>query len=151
MKKLTFSIFRITTTNLLIGLCIAVLLYKGYKHFYPDIPGYCYSQKRFIRDEEFIEIAVRRTLTDGEYRPDIDGSDESIRDFYKYKPDCCHVYRINAGKEPEGAAWSDKWHANVIMRFKPIKKLKSSEPDMYITITNIDVCGHVLDHHGTDG
>lgn len=134
----------------LIGLFTALVIYKGYKYFYPDIPGYCYSQKRFISNAEFIEIALRETLLGGNhyFRPNIDSSDESIRNFYQQNPDCCQVIRILANTLPEGNSWQNIWHVDVVMHFKPLKKLNSSDPDIYETWTNINECGQVLDHFG---
>lgn len=54
-------------------------------------PGYCSEQKRFLSDEEFIEIAVRDEFNTG--RMNIDGSDASIRTFHAKHPNCCHVDR----------------------------------------------------------
>lgn len=125
------------------------LSYKVYKYFYPDIPGYCYSQKRFLSDEEFIQSALRRVLKGSPYsRPDIDGSEASIRNFHSDHPGCCQILRIAAGKEPEGAAFSDIWHVAVLMSFKSLEKFSPSSPAMYTSYTVLNECGKVLEHSG---
>lgn len=65
-----------------------VSVYTAYITF-ADPPGYCSTQQRYIPDEEFIQIAIRREKTS----MNIDGSEESIRTFHVKNPDCCTVNR----------------------------------------------------------
>jgi len=132
----------------LLAIVISItIVYKGYKYFYPDIPGYCYSQKRFLSDEEFIQLAVKEALTHSAVlRPDIDGSEASIRNFSKHHPGCCQVHRFKPGTLPKGNAYADQWTAHVVMTFRRAEKPNLSAPEMYNTFTILDVCGHVLMH-----
>ena len=65
-----------------------ILIYLTFITF-ADPPGYCAAQKRYISDEEFIQIAIRENKTS----MNIDGSEDSIRTFQEKNSDCCRVDR----------------------------------------------------------
>ena len=105
-----------------------------------DPPGYCSEQKRFLSDEEFIEIAVRDEIK----KMNIDGSEESIRSFHAKHPDCCRVSR--GGNKPMGVSAND-----VIVRlvFEANERWSSAtKTKFYEDNLIIDPCGSVLDSYG---
>ena len=107
-----------------------------------DPPGYCSEQKRFLSDEEFIEIAVRWEFSTR--RMNIDGSETSIQSFHAKHPECCRVSR--GGNKPMGV------HANnVVVRliFEVSEtRFKETNEKYYDDSLIMSPCGEVLDSYG---
>ena len=127
----------------LLGLIVIYLTYL----VIADPPGYCAAQNRYISDEEFIQIAVKRNKTS----MNIDGSEESIRTFHAKNPYCCHVDRkhtqyfarfLSTTVNSVGISLQYEMSAAQVARY-PANKYHES-----IVIT--DECGKELDTYGMD-
>lgn len=123
---------------IVVGLLSIVL----YLFLTADPPGYCSEQKRFLPDEEFIEIAVRDEFNTG--RMSIDGSDDSIRSFHAKHPNCCVVSR---GGDKSMGIDAD----NIIVRLRfdvNQKRFNATKEKYYEDYLVISPCGIVLDSYG---
>lgn len=124
--------------TILLGL-FGISLYVSYTFLTSDPPGYCGEQKRFLSDEEFIEIAVRDVHRSG--RMKIDGADASIVSFHAQHPNCCRVYR-------ETQSFIDgmlnTYVVEVVMYYEVNDKELKAQPKegaYYESYTKIGACG----------
>lgn len=123
---------------------IAVLAYLG-NLWYLSGTGYCFEQKRYLSDEEFIQIAVRSELQS----INIDGSEKSISTFQKRNPKCCSINR-----EPSGMSFVNTvlnhTFVEVTLRYeKNAKTLFQKKESFYQAFVSIHSCGKVLDTIGS--
>ena len=138
--------FWITMLVFTLPILIMLGLYMGYKHFYPDIPGYCYSQKRFISDEEFIRLAVKRLMSSFSDAPSIENSESFIWSYHREHPDCCSVYKPPAGKE-----WYGLGEVHIYIHYKtkyPSSDESSKTPYEYSSFIIFDECGEYMGEFG---
>lgn len=127
--------------RILLGL---IFIYLAYITF-ADPPGYCATQKRYISDEEFIQIAVRENKTS----MNIDGSEESIRTFHVKNPDCCTVNRRQT-------QYSSRFLLTAVNSVEVFFQYELSAAKVarypankyYDAWTTIDVCGKPLEDWG---
>lgn len=132
--------------TILLGL-LGISLYASYTLLTSDPPGYCAEQKRFLSDEEFIEIAVRNEASGGMMK--INGSDASIVSFHAQHPDCCRVYR-------ETQSFIEKilnaYVVEVVMYYEVNEREFNTWPnegEYYESYTEIGACGRVYGSMGT--
>ena len=122
---------------------IAVIGYLGNRWYLSDT-GYCFEQKRYLSDEEFIQIAVRSELQN----MNIDGSEESISTFQKKNPKCCSINREPSGKSFVNVMLNHTF-VDVTLRYeKNAKTFHKNEP-FYQAFVSIHSCGKVLDTIGS--
>jgi hypothetical protein len=119
---------------------VSGIIYGLREPSYSTQPGYCNKQKRFISDEEFIQIAIKKALKfPMTMRPDIDGSESSMRDLKVN--DCCKIGRYLAGNH-----WDDQWLARVGLKYKTKQKdYDRTNPDEYVAFVVMDECGNYQD------
>lgn len=117
-----------------------------YVAFISDPTGYCGEKKRFLSDEEFIEIALRDAYGSG--RMKIDGSDASIVGAYAQHRNCCRVYR-------KTQSFIDRiLNINVVdilMYYEVNEKEFKTEPkdgEFYESHMRIGACGRVYESFG---
>lgn len=105
--------------------------------------GFCFSQSRFLSDEEMIKPAVR-VLAQGDYMS-IASSEDSINDFLRRNPDCCAVNRY-----PSLRTWLDVltgWNTSEIeVNFERNPKFMSAEnfEKYYKQYVYVSACGEFL-------
>jgi hypothetical protein len=89
------------------GWIVIVLLLLACFEFL-NFTGFCYSQGRYLSDQELVEIAIKRNV------PSLSGTREStgnnmytsLEDFYRQNPDCCEL-----------AKWGHHFTNNIAVRF----------------------------------
>ena len=110
-------------------------------------PGYCLAQKRYLSDEEFIQIAVRNNM--GAMK--IDGSEESIRTFHAKNPQCCTVDRSKTqyfsrflSIELNGV----DVYLNFERKEKTMAEHRGTTDKYYDAWVILDICGDISDNWG---
>jgi len=128
---------------------IIIIVLSAYVLFIRDstsrLEGYCLKEKRFLTDEDFIQLAVRRALKDPpQLRPDIDGSELSIMSFSQEHPGCCRVTH-----EIKKSFFGNYLRTSVVLEIKTKEKDSSRRsPSEYTTWTVMRECGELVFHSG---
>jgi hypothetical protein len=109
-------------------------------------PGYCADQHRYLSDQEFMQIAIRRQVNSN--RMEIDGSDASIRSFLENNPNCCRVDR-----DPEWLSFIDRlfgfYVVDVEVNFKVRKDRQMTIGQFYEGHALIRSCGEIDSVYGS--
>lgn len=86
--------------------------------------GYCFPEWKYLSDEDFIQAAVRSNVRD----MDIDGSEESIKNFHAKHPKCCSVSRSYV-------SWGERlWFGNYVtveLNYKMKSKIPTERKYMF--------------------
>lgn len=143
------NLFKKNWVWLFLSLSIFALLAGlwGYVYITADPPGYCREQKRYISDEEFVELAVREAFKD--QRINIDGSDDSIKGFRAKHQNCCLVN----GRE-DATIFNRTFHlqrvtVHFVFERKPEDISKYDSNDKYYeSYVVFNICGIVLENYG---
>lgn len=144
--NLKFSSFKKNTFYwiVLAGCLIVVVGYLG-NQWYLSGTGYCFEQKRYLSDAEFVQIAVNANME----KIDIDGSEESILNYQKKNPQCCSINREPRGESLLNVMFNHAY-VDVTLRYKKKKGDPSSkEEPFYQAFVSIHSCGKVLDTTGS--
>ena len=114
---------------------------------YLNFSGFCYRERRYLRDEDLLNIAVRHAIARIDRIAD-HVTYNSIEEFYAVNPNCCRIYKEGHWILPEGI-WvrAFGWYVSVARVWYKVKE--ASPRNFYDALISLDACGKVLQMDGT--
>jgi hypothetical protein len=111
--------------------------------------GYCFAEKRFLSEHEFVEISVRKLISDESEQKSTAGSPdniddieyETIQEFFSVNPNCCFVPALSGqkrGNPTKGEDGAREYSINIYH-----KQNGKREAPAFFSIYYVDVCGKV--------
>lgn len=125
-----------------------VLLLVGAGIFeYLNFSGFCYSETRYLKNQEFVDAAVRHAIARLDRFPD-HLTYSSAEDFHKINPNCCRIYKEGHSSLPEGT-WVRifGWYVAVVRVWYKVRE--NSPNNYYDSYVSLNACGKVLEFKGT--
>ncbi len=125
-------------------LAIAVCAAEGCTKI-PAVNGFCVRQLRYLSDDEYLVIAIRRL----QQRLEIDDSDSSIRGFLETHPLCCRVNRNPNYDVASFGSLLELYVVEVELNYKVPDDLREQLGPYYHSVLRIRPCGQVVQWLGS--
>jgi hypothetical protein len=115
---------------------------------YLNFTGFCYSQKRYLGDEELLGIAVMFDIARyNESREEFNKKYRSLEEFNEINPKCCVLYRSSH-------LIPDAVFSRILGYFVSVAEISYQSSDstrvdrFYYSLVYMDACGKVVDWTG---
>ena len=136
--------------NIKKGLLLVGLLAIGWAAWWcgMNYTGYCHAEGRYLSDEDFIQAAILGNISD----MNIDGSEESIRNFHTKNPTCCSVDRNSQMASSTLESLLGFYYVVVEINYDIKKdnynKLQTKKFDFYRRYIEVTSCGNMGSTYG---
>jgi hypothetical protein len=125
-----------------------ILFFSGFAWVqYLNFSGFCYSQKRYLSDQELLNVAVQHNIDRDKFYFKDQIQYGSIAEFLQLNPNCCALFRRSHHMFAEDI-WVRAFGWYVVIA-EVFYKIQPSGPDnYYYSYITLDACGKVLEQSG---
>lgn len=114
---------------------------------YLNFSGFCYSERRYLKDQELIDAAVRHAIARLDRFPN-HLTYSSAEEFHSVNQNCCRIYKEGHPSLPEGT-WVRilGWYVAVVRVWYKVEE--NGPRNYYDSYVSLNACGQVLQFKGT--